>query len=247
MSKLSFIGMTASLVLTVAAASDASAQSVPGTVALYRFDDPASKDQLLTTNNRPSGPYTDAKGVIGYVFTQPTTALVPLYHYFNPGTPDHFYTTDYAELRDGAAGWGRQADTGFIYPTQVSGTVALYRYANARADHYYTTNRGELGDGNAEWTFERITGYLYPAAGGPSTPPVGGPTVTPGPRDESPTPPSGGPTVTPRPRDDNPSSGGGPTINPRPRGDGGSTSGPSVSGGGRDVTTRGGGLTLTPR
>ena len=36
---------------------------------------------------------------------KPLSDLVPLYRYWNPTIGDHFYTTDFRELRNGAQGW----------------------------------------------------------------------------------------------------------------------------------------------
>ena len=224
MNKITLL-VIAALALCGVAVGSASAQSP---VPLYRYENESKHEDLLTTKasefNGKSG--WAQKGTVGYVFTQPSTSLVTLYYYYNASIGDHFYSTNYNELRDGAAGWVRRDNAGYVFSTQVAGSVPLYRFTNPAAKHFYTTNKWE-GEAKQGFTLENITAYIYPASfgGGPVVTPGSGPTVTPG----------SGPTVTPGPRTD---------VTQQPGG-----GGPSVTGTGRtDVTSSGGRtVTLTPR
>ena len=58
---------------------------------------------------------------------------------------------------------GMSIEEAYVYPTQESGTVPLYRYWNPTVgDHYYTTNFNELGYGAYGWTFEHVECYVFP-------------------------------------------------------------------------------------
>jgi hypothetical protein len=91
-----------------------------------------------------------------------------LFRYWNPQGVDHFYTTDWNELGNGAHGWQFERIQCDVHSTQQPGTVPLYRYWNAQhADHFYTTDWNELGNGAHGWVFERIQCYVFsqPAPG----------------------------------------------------------------------------------
>lgn len=94
------------------------------------------------------------------------TAL-SLYRYYNHGIVDHFYTTNWSELGGGRSGWKYEGVQCKIYKSQVSGTVALYRYWGNN-DHFYTTNLNEIGTGtNGKvgrhgYKSEGVAGYCYP-------------------------------------------------------------------------------------
>ena len=86
-----------------------------------------------------------------------------LYRYWNPSWGDHFYTTNFNELGNGAQGWILERVECYVYSQQQAGTVPLYRYWNPTiGDHYYTTNFNELGYGANGYTFEWIECYVFP-------------------------------------------------------------------------------------
>jgi hypothetical protein len=84
--------------------------------------------------------------------------------YWNPTVGDHFYTTNWNELGNGAYGWTFERVAAYIYPTQASGTTPLHQYWNASVgDHFYTINLEELGTSGAYgWTYARVDGYVIP-------------------------------------------------------------------------------------
>ena len=87
---------------------------------------------------------------------------VPLYRYWNPSMYNHFYTTDFGELGNGAAGYQYEGEHCRVFATQVAGSVPLYRYYSAgTGDHFYTTDFGELGNGAAGYQFEKIECYVH--------------------------------------------------------------------------------------
>jgi hypothetical protein len=82
--------------------------------------------------------------------------------YYNGTATDHFYTLNSSELNGGAGGYTFERGAGYMYTSQVSGTVPLYRYYNADAkDHFYTTNYSTLGAGAGGYVLEWVAGYLF--------------------------------------------------------------------------------------
>jgi len=99
---------------------------------------------------------------------EPTAAAIPFYRYYHSGVVDHFYTTNYNELRGGRLGWRYERIECKIYPSKVPGTVPLYRYWLSSTDHFYTTNINEIGTatsgrvGRHGYKSEGVAGYCYP-------------------------------------------------------------------------------------
>jgi hypothetical protein len=92
MNKITLL-VIAALALCGVTVGSASAQSP---VPLYRYEHSSSHENFLTTTADLNGKWGWVqKGTVGYVFTQPSTATVTLYRYYNPGIGDHFYTTNY--------------------------------------------------------------------------------------------------------------------------------------------------------
>lgn len=62
-------------------------------------------------------------------------------------------------------GYNRETPPGLIFPTQVEGTVPLYRaYQPQGHDHFYTADKAEMDHAISAWRYEAegIAGYLYP-------------------------------------------------------------------------------------
>ena len=89
---------------------------------------------------------------------------VSFYRYWNAGIYNHYYTTDFSELGNGANGYVFERVEGHVYASQVSGTVPLKRYYCAdNGDHFYTTSPNEPGSGLPCYQFERVEAYVYPS------------------------------------------------------------------------------------
>jgi hypothetical protein len=91
--------------------------------------------------------------------------IAPLYRYWNPDIGDHFYTTNWSELRWGANGWNFEQQQGWLYDDAFAncGAVGLHRYWNPSiGDHFYTTDYNELRGGGQGWQYEGIAGYCFP-------------------------------------------------------------------------------------
>ena len=87
---------------------------------------------------------------------------VPLHRYYNAQIPDHFYTTNWAELGAGSAAWQYEGIACRVHAQAAAGTVALFRYWNSTlGDHFFTTDYSELGPGKFGWVFEGPAGYVH--------------------------------------------------------------------------------------
>jgi len=85
---------------------------------------------------------------------------VPLYRYYNPGNGDHFYTTDWNELGNGALGYYFEWVQCHIDSRSGPGNAPLYRFYNpSTGGHFYSTNFYEAPAG---YNFEWVQGYIYP-------------------------------------------------------------------------------------
>ncbi|KAJ6614561.1 hypothetical protein B0H10DRAFT_1950542 [Mycena sp. CBHHK59/15] len=87
---------------------------------------------------------------------------------------DNFYTMSTTE-RDNAMQNGYVSVAGdpvtYIYPTQLCGSIPLYRlYSATRKDNFYTTSESERSDfiSNQQYTDIEIAGYVLPVSSGDS-------------------------------------------------------------------------------
>jgi Metallo-peptidase family M12/Repeat of unknown function (DUF5648) len=133
-------------------------------VPLYRFYSPSVTDHYYTINRNDAAAGWNFEKVECIVFKQQLSGTVPLYRYWNPNVwGDHFYTTNFNELGNGAQGWSLEGVECYIYSQQQFGTVPLYRYWNSTiGDHFYTTTFHELGNGAPGYVYEKIEGYVLP-------------------------------------------------------------------------------------
>ena len=85
------------------------------------------------------------------------------YRCYLNGMRAHFYTANFAELKDQNYTQDIESTMGKIHDSQVSGTTKLHRYFNGR-DHFYTTDYNELGAGKYGYKYEGCAGYVYTSA-----------------------------------------------------------------------------------
>jgi serine/threonine protein kinase len=94
---------------------------------------------------------------------------VPLYRLLKTGTGNHFYTTSATE-RDNAVnhlGFKYEGIAGYVFSTQVTGSVPLYRLVLATStvlDHFYTTSAAERDNAvkTYSYKYEGIQCYVLP-------------------------------------------------------------------------------------
>ena len=90
---------------------------------------------------------------------------VPLYRLYKQAG-GHFYTTSTAEKNSVIQnlGFALEGNIGFIFSSQVDGTVALHRYYHASlAKHFYTLHPENESLGG--WTDEGVIGYAFDSNG----------------------------------------------------------------------------------
>jgi hypothetical protein len=112
--------------------------------------------------NRP-----DLRQILGNLGME-TDTPAPLHRYWSAQIPDHFYTTNFAELGAGTAAYVYEGVACRVHQQNIAGTVPLYRYWNSQiGDHFFTTDYAEIGAGKYGWVFEGPACYVHsqPVAG----------------------------------------------------------------------------------
>jgi hypothetical protein len=107
---------------------------------------------------------------VGFVESTPQANTAEFKRYWK-GAPqtDHFYTTSSAEANEVIkAGWVWEPtySAGYLYTTQVPGSVPLYRLNKFTAEldgmHYYTSSAAEVASMKASgFTLDGVAGYIY--------------------------------------------------------------------------------------
>lgn len=116
------------------------------------------------------GTIHDASSTMQYVlgWFRPNRPIpIALYRYFNVVNGDHFYSSDYWELRQGSGPYIREGNCGTVFAFRWQNAVPIYRYYNpATGFHFYTSNYQELGGGAYGYQLEgsRFNAYVN---GGP--------------------------------------------------------------------------------
>ncbi|KAJ7802491.1 hypothetical protein B0H14DRAFT_2892134 [Mycena olivaceomarginata] len=111
-------------------------------------------------------PGTTFLGVAAFIFANPEPSTVPFFCLRSATSTAYFYTTNQTE-RDAAraSGFTDFMTVGYIYPTQVCGTVPLYRlhFVAANADYMYTTSAAERDNAvlNLRFIYEGVAGYVF--------------------------------------------------------------------------------------
>jgi hypothetical protein len=119
---------------------------------------------LAVTNE--AAPGWVLEGVEGLVFVTQEESTVQFYRLVSAS--DNFYTISTTE-RDNAIQNGYRdasggASTAYIYPTEVCGSVPLYRlHSDTKTDNIYTTSKSERVDLITEgYTDMGVAGYVVP-------------------------------------------------------------------------------------
>lgn len=147
----------------------------------YRLFSPYSSSHLHTIdpneyNYLKTQGFID-EGVPGRVFSAPssggTASASPIYRlYFKAGVR-HFWTTDrneYLTLLSNRTSYTGEGADGFILPTQLSGSIPLYRLVfccQSPIVHHWTTDLNEASSLLTRgWALEGVVGWMYPPVSG---------------------------------------------------------------------------------
>jgi bacillolysin len=143
------------------------------TVVQYRLYSDVTKEHLYTTDLNEYtvlGTRGWTQEGVGYkMLTNGTYGGVlttPLFRMYHPGILQHHWTTDSNEtlVLTGTPAWFYEAIIGYVVPTQVPGTIPLYRMAlESPPIHLWTTDLNEYNTlATRGWVKEGIVGYVVP-------------------------------------------------------------------------------------
>lgn len=85
---------------------------------------------------------------------------------YSSSAHDHFYTVDGTEMQKATTtlGYAFEAVTGYVFTTQETGSIPLYRlYSGKASDHFYTADAQERDKAISKfgYTYEGISGYVF--------------------------------------------------------------------------------------
>jgi uncharacterized protein (TIGR03437 family) len=140
----------------------------------YRLYSDVTKEHLYTTDANEYNVLATRnwaqEGPVGQILNGPRAIggvnAKPFYRLYNSSSLQHLWTTDrneYFTLRE-EPNWSAENFVGYIYPTQVSGTIGFYRLSyNYLPIHLWTTDYNEYQTlPSRGWTQEGVAGYLFP-------------------------------------------------------------------------------------
>ncbi|KAJ7776253.1 hypothetical protein B0H16DRAFT_1003571 [Mycena metata] len=150
--------------------------SITDLVPLFEIYAPANTvhfytvDDSTITSAMQSDVYT-FNGVAALIFPTTEPSTVPFFCLVNTGISTFFYTTSATERSSAlASGYSDDGIAGYVYPTQICGSVPLYRahFIGANADYLYTTSAAERDNAvlNQGFVDEGIAGYVVELASG---------------------------------------------------------------------------------
>ncbi len=144
----------------------------PEPVPFYQYVLPQGQwDLFYTSNFAELGAGKDGyqfQGPVCSIETNPSIAAVELDRWYQPATGHHCYSTnvDGDPLDDDQAHpfsqdpWNFEGIAGFLYTSQIPGTVPFYRFLNSYVPIHAYSTASSLGAG---WTLQCLEGYVFPA------------------------------------------------------------------------------------
>ncbi|KAF7346880.1 hypothetical protein MVEN_01440000 [Mycena venus] len=142
-------------------------------VPFYRSYHSANVDHWYTPDVAQINTYNPQgfalQGVAGLVFITQEPGTTPFYRLYNSALTDNFYTISLAEKvaaeQNGYITDGVSVPVSYIYPTQVCGSIPLFRlYSASGQDNFYTTSEAERINAiaNGGYADVEIAGYILP-------------------------------------------------------------------------------------
>lgn len=155
--------------------------STPILSPVYRFYSSSASTHFYTgnageahglRNGSPAG--WNYEGVAYYAYTRQVSGTVPLYRFYSPVYRGHFFTRNEAEMqslrKNSSATWRYEGVAYYVAPSQVSGTVPVYRFWNPVArHHFYTRNANEAHNlrykiTSKNYNYEGVAFYAWQSA-----------------------------------------------------------------------------------
>ncbi|KAJ6590502.1 hypothetical protein DFH09DRAFT_1358712 [Mycena vulgaris] len=101
--------------------------------------------------------------ICALVFTTQAPRATEFICLFNAAISDHFYTTNATEGLAGGYAVENPAQM-YLYPTQLCGSVPLYRsYSEIRTHHFYTADAVERDQAaSSGYVYQLVAGYVFP-------------------------------------------------------------------------------------
>lgn len=146
--------------------------STSSPIPLYRLYNQVSGEHLYT---QKQGEYLTL-GTIGWIqenisfYAFDHSAIIdsveatPWFRVYNPNSGLHHWTIDQNEYDTlGQLGWAQEGASGFIFATEVAGSVPLYRLYNPNdGTHHWTMDTNERAALiSAGWNAEGVAGYVF--------------------------------------------------------------------------------------
>ncbi len=144
---------------------------------VYRFWSPVFSGHFFTMNETEKNniiaelsSYWTYEGIAYYAFTEQVAETLPVYRFWSPVFAGHFYTMNEVEKNNIISGlsayWIYEGVSWYACPTQVVGTVPVYRFwSPVFAHHFFTINETEknniISGLSAYWTYEGIAYYAF--------------------------------------------------------------------------------------
>ncbi len=149
---------------------------------VYRFWSPVFGGHFYTMNEEEKNniigglsAYWTYEGVAYDAYTRQPSGTLPVYRFWSPVFAGHFYTMNEEERNNISGGlsayWTYEGVAWYAYPTQVAGTVPIYRFWSSRLNHHFFTASEEeknnvIASLSAYWTYEGVAYYAFSSRSG---------------------------------------------------------------------------------
>ena len=132
--------------------------------AVYRYNKDATKTHYYTTNKNELGESKNGfelEGIGFYISTKSSKYCMPFLVYANGN--DYIYTASFdKDIIPSKERYRVLKRLGYIYTTNVKGTVPLYKYySQSLKRHFYTITFSEIGKQDRWYDLQGIAGYVF--------------------------------------------------------------------------------------